>query len=406
MSSTAEATTPTMSTARRRPAAPAVGYAGRLLAAVVTAFCVTAAGYIATIVLLFAANGASAAALASLGAYFALGALVTAIVLFIAAAFGLFARWYGALLAGLVGTPIGVLLGLLLVLSGAKFTGSLWLQMLGSLLSVNFLLWFTVTAAAPLLGPIVWAATVRGRRRSGPVLLVRLPAAGEGAGGAADADEQWDGLVHTLTGLGADAVEVPVAEHSADSVFVGDIVVVLGAAAIPAAGGGRQAEVGDLRLRLRERSAAIEELDEPEDLFGADVLVAGRDVYVAAGGATSAAGIRELREIAAVRGYGVVALEGVTGRLADAATALPDGTVLGDPERLGQAAELVRALRPAPEPAGASVLVVDEQTVLVSAAAPQTQAMLERLGFATVSVDVSAFESRGGGLGRLAARLG
>lgn len=406
------------------PATPPLPYGRRLSGAVAAAVSVAFVGYASSVLLFFSANGASTASLASLTAYFALGSLLTAVVLFLAAAAGLFARWYWALVSGVVGAPIGIVVGLALMLHGAKFSGSLWLQIVGSLIGVNFVSWFSVTLAAPLLGTLVWRAAVSRRPSGRPVFLVRLPAstlakapalvtvpadeerpADPAAEAQGAADEQWDGLVQALATAGADTVEVALADRQADSVFVDDIVVVLGSTVVLAAAQDRQEELADLETRLRERFLAIEHLEEPAVLSGDDVVVAGRDVYVAVGARTNSAGLRALRAIAAAAGYRVIALGGVAGRLTDAATALPDGTVLADAGRLGAQAGLVHGIRPAAEPEGASVLAVTDDTLLVSSAAPATSAMLEGLGFTVVPVDVSAFERLGGGLGRLAVRL-
>jgi dimethylargininase len=296
--------------------------------------------------------------------------------------------------------------------------------MLGSLVSVYFLFWLFVTAAAPLLGPVVWRAVIGSRHMEGPVLFVRLPASTLAEAGPvpatapatapvrdtdavdAESDEQWDALVGALTETGAATVEVPVADRAPASVFLHDVVIVMGKTAILAAGESRHGELPDLEMRLRGYPVAIEHVDPSAVLSGEDVLVAGSNVYVAVGEHTDAAGVRELRRIAGAHGYTVIALTHVTGRLTDAATALPDGTVLADVARLGESARLIPALRPSLEASGASVLVPQDDTVLVSDAAPRTRAMLEELGFIVVPVDVSAFESLGGSLGRMAVRLG
>jgi len=429
-----------------------VGYLHRLIAAAVAALAVTAVGYVGNVVLLFAANGATAKGLASLASYFLLGAVVTLVVLFIAGIFGVFRRWYAALVAGLVGAPIGILLGLVMMLSGATFTGGLWVQILGTLVGVNFILWLAVTITAPTLGPVVWRAILRIRvGRRVPVALVRLPAgamvparstvsvaaggtdaaendvaqgattdaveasAGDApsADGAVDesvaaADEQWDGLVAALTEAGWQTIEVPVADDAPESVFVGDTLVTLGQTVVltAEAGGARDAELADVELRLREYPLEIEAVEEPGGVSGSDVLVAGGTVYVAAGERTNPEGIRALREIAADHGYDLVALPAPEGaRLRTVASVLPDGTVLADATQLGASAGLIAGLRPAPEPEGASVLPLDAHTILVSAAAPRTRELLESLGFTVVAVPIDAFEALGGSLGRLVAPL-
>lgn len=85
------------------------------------------------------------------------------------------------------------------------------------------------------------------------------------------------------------------------------------------------------------------------------------------------------------------------------ATALPDGTIVAWLDALEQP-ELLGRVIGVPEPLGASVLPLDGETVLVSAAAPDTAALIERLGYRVETLDVSEFEKLEGGVTCLSAR--
>jgi dimethylargininase len=81
-----------------------------------------------------------------------------------------------------------------------------------------------------------------------------------------------------------------------------------------------------------------------------------------------------------------VRLTGVL-HLKSAVTALPDGTLIGHPAY----ADLPDLLVP-PEEAGAHVVPLGDDRVLMAASAPQTAKMLEKQGFSVTAVDISEFE--------------
>jgi dimethylargininase len=128
-------------------------------------------------------------------------------------------------------------------------------------------------------------------------------------------------------------------------------------------------------------------------------------VYVGRSDRTNAEGVRQLRALLAPLGYVVVAVP-VTKvlHLKTAVTALPDGTVIGY-EPLVDDVRLFDRFRAVPEPEGSAVVVLSDDTVLLSAAAPQTAALIEDLGFTVVRVDISEFEKREGCVTCLSVRV-
>ena len=90
--------------------------------------------------------------------------------------------------------------------------------------------------------------------------------------------------------------------------------------------------------------------------------------------------------------------------LKSAVTALPDGTVLGHGPLVDDPGVWDRFLD-VPEEAGAHVVTLDADTVLMSASAPRTRTLLEERGLRVVAVDISEFEKLEGCVTCLSVRL-
>ncbi|MCX7523315.1 dimethylarginine dimethylaminohydrolase [Microbacterium sp. STN6] len=403
-----------------RSQAEAPGLARHLIASVATAVVVAFAAYAVTVLMLFAANGASVQALASLSDYFALATVIAAVLLLIAAVIRSFTRWYFALIAGVASGVLGAVIGTVLMVSGSggTVTGDLLWQIVQTLVGINLIFWVTTTVAATLLGPLVYrAVTSGGRAAVQRVAYVRLPAgnlaSNEAAGAAIEqdaADQQWDSYVAAFTAAGWSVLEVEAADDEAHAMFVGDLAVVLGDVAVMTNPGtdARSRERAAIELRLRENGLAIERIEAPATLDGRDVLVAGSLVYVGVGAGTNAQGVAALRAIAAPLGLSVVAvpLSG-TAQLTDAVAALPDGTVIGSPSLVGAPSVFARFLPlPAEVTEAPRLIALDEATVLVSAASPATSALAAELGYTVVTVDVSELEKLGASVDALSVRLG
>jgi len=85
-------------------------------------------------------------------------------------------------------------------------------------------------------------------------------------------------------------------------------------------------------------------------------------------------------------------------------TALPDGTVIGYPPLVDDTAVFDRFLA-VPEPAGAHVVVLDDDAVLMAASAPLSAALIADLGYRVVTVDISEFEKLEGCVTCLSVRV-
>lgn len=218
---------------------------------------------------------------------------------------------------------------------------------------------------------------------------------------------QWQGYLYALQANGWRTIEVEPAPQCPDSVFVEDSVVVYGDLAVLCRSGApeRREEPAGTAKRLRELGYRLAEITEPGTLDGGDVLKHGGTVWVGQGGRTNAEGIAQLRALLEPLGADVIGVPLTTAlHLKSAVTALPDGTVIGWDQVVDDPRVWDR-FRATPEEPGAHVVLLDERTLLMSAAAPRTRAEFEADGYRVVSVDISEFEKLEGCVTCLSVRL-
>lgn len=198
----------------------------------------------------------------------------------------------------------------------------------------------------------------------------------------------------TLRELGLRIVRVPPAPEHPDGVFVEDTVVVVGGLAVLTRPGAatRRREVADVGRVLTGLGFEVAAIPPPGHLDGGDVLRIGDEVVVGLSRRTDEAGAAALRELVGDRVARVRTVT-VTGalHLKTAVTALPDGSVVAVPDRLQPDPFPGREVLAVPEPSGANVLLVGE-TVVMTASAPRTRALLAARGFEVVPVEVGELE--------------
>ncbi|WP_244900307.1 dimethylargininase [Streptomyces nanshensis] len=218
---------------------------------------------------------------------------------------------------------------------------------------------------------------------------------------------QWAEYVRVLRDGGWQPVEVPAQEDCPDSVFVEDAVVVLGATALVcrSAAPSRRAETPAVEEAVRALGYTVRRIEAPGTLDGGDVLKSGGTVHVGLGGRTNEEGVRQLRAAFEPLGARVVPvpLTGVL-HLKSAVTALPDGTVLGLPRLAPDPSYFPRFL-PVPEEAGAHVVLLGGDRLLMAASAPRTAELLADRGYEPVPVDIGEFEKLEGCVTCLSVRL-
>jgi dimethylargininase len=245
-------------------------------------------------------------------------------------------------------------------------------------------------------------------RRPGPALaeglvthIARTPVDGDLA------VRQWQGYVDALRAEGWETVEVPPADDCPDAVFVEDTVVVHGDLAVLARPGAdrRRPEVPGTEETLRQLGYRIDRIEAPGTLDGGDVLEHDGTVWVGTGGRTDDAGAQQLAALLSPLGARVVPVPvSRVLHLKSGVTALPDGTVIGHEPLVDDPARWPSFL-PVPEAEGAHVVPLDGSTVLMSASAPATRALLEGRGLRVVAVDITEFERLEGCVTCLSVRL-
>lgn len=257
--------------------------------------------------------------------------------------------------------------------------------------------------------------TTAGRARR--TLLVRPPSARLADGELThlervpvDADlaaEQWQRYVEVFRGYGWDVRAVPAAEAHPDGVFVEDAVVVFDDLAVLTRPGAltRRDEVASVRPAVEAVVTELARITEPGTLEGGDVLKVGRTVYVGRTARTNADGAAQLRALLEPRGWRVVEVPVTRAlHLKSAVTALPDGTVIGYAPLVEDTA-VFDAFVPVPEAEGSAVVVLDESTVLMSAAAPATTELLRARGLTVLTTSVTEFEKLEGCVTCLSVRV-
>jgi dimethylargininase len=218
---------------------------------------------------------------------------------------------------------------------------------------------------------------------------------------------QWDGYVDALRAEGWEVIEVPPAPDCPDSVFVEDTVVMYDDLAVITRPGAdeRRPETAGTEQTLRGLGYRIAHIEAPGTLDGGDVLKHDGTVWVGLGGRSNAAGIDQLAALLEPLGARVVRVPLTKAlHLKSAVTALPDGTVVGFEEVVDDPGVWSRFL-PVPEEPGSHVVLLDEDTVLMSAGAPLTRRLFEERGLRVVTVDITEYEKLEGCVTCLSVRL-
>lgn len=215
------------------------------------------------------------------------------------------------------------------------------------------------------------------------------------------AESQHDAYERALGDAGFDVVRLRAEPDLPDSVFVEDTAVVLDELAVvtrPGAESRRQEtdSVRDVLARYRP----VGRIEAPGTLDGGDVLVAGRTIFVGAGGRSNADGISQLEALVARFGYRVLRVP-TTGclHLKSAATLVADALVLVNPDWVDPRA--FNPLTPLPihpdEPFAANAVRAGG-LLLHGAAYPRTRDRLERVGLKVLPVNLGELAKAEGAL--------
>ena len=219
--------------------------------------------------------------------------------------------------------------------------------------------------------------------------------------------QQWDGYVAALEANGWATTEVIPAPGLPDSAFIEDTMVVFRDVAVIARPGAdeRKPEVAAAADAVRAFGYRLVTIEAPGTLDGGDVLKVGDTIYIGNGGRTNLEGIAQVAAAFEPLGATVVTvpLTRVL-HLKSAITALPDGTIIGWPPAVDDVS-LFENFVPVPEESGSHVVLLDENTVLLSADCPQTAQMLRDRGLHVVTVDISEYIKLEGCVTCLSVRL-
>lgn len=393
----------------------------RLVASLVAAVVVTATTQVANLLAFSIGNQLTLAILEQASSYFLPAVAFFAVLVFVAGFAGLLTRRRFAWLVGLVAAVIAALVGTALQVTaqGQTLTPEIVGGLFGTLVSLNMIFVVAGTVATVTAGVTVYRLVLGARRApvSRRIALVRAPASTLADGLVTHikrqkvdlelADTQWDNYVATLEAAGWTTELVEPRDDLADSVFIEDSVVMLGGVAVIASPGAesRQAEIVATEATVRQLGLPVERILQPGTLDGGDVLKVGTTVYVGLGGRTNGEGIRQLRAIAKPLGFTVVAVPVTKAlHLKTAVTALPDGTVIGYLPLVDNTTVFERFL-PVPEAEGTAVVILEDDTLLMSAAAPKSAELFRGLGYRVITVDISEFEKLEGCVTCLSVRI-
>jgi dimethylargininase len=394
----------------------------RLFAALVAGFAASGTAFAAVVLAFFLVSGAAPAQLGGIALYFFATSVALVVLLGVAAYFGALTIWYRALgiavVAGLISAYLGTLA--FLVHAGddpATASAATVPTFVGS--NLPFLIATIIVTLTIARRAHIWALGVRleGADEVHRVALVRSPASTLAKGEVthvkrkpvkvALADTQWEAYVEALESEGFTTIEIEQSDEHPDSVFIEDTVVMLGQTAIIGSPGAesRRGEPDAVAATLKDLGLTVHQIRLPGTLDGGDVLKIDRTIYVGRGGRTNAEGIRQFRELVGELGYTVVAVPVTKAlHLKSTVTALPDGTVIGHKTLVDNPAIFDRYLE-VPEAAGVAVVVLSQSSVLISASAPKTAALIEDLGYRVVTVDISEFEKLEGCVTCLSVRI-
>jgi dimethylargininase len=196
----------------------------------------------------------------------------------------------------------------------------------------------------------------------------------------ARACEQHRAYEACLAELGVHVISLPAESQYPDAVFVEDPCVVLDEIAVMTRLGAlsRRGEAESL-ARALEPYRSLRWLREPATLDGGDVMLAGKTLFVGVTSRSNAPGIAQLAAEVEPFGYSVrpVVVRGCL-HLKSACSYI-GGAVLVHRPWVDETAFAGLQLVDVPEECGANVLMA-EDTVLVSAAAPRTAELLRGMG--------------------------
>lgn len=208
---------------------------------------------------------------------------------------------------------------------------------------------------------------------------------------------------------GYQVIAVPVDDDQADSSFIEDTAVVVGARALITRPGhpSRRDEVETVAAALTDRFP-LHRVREPAMIDGGDVLKMGSSIFVGRSERTNEEGIRAIVAIAEPLGMSVTAVPVARVlHLKSGLSALDDQTLLWHQDACDRDVfdgfEVLEISGNDPE--AANVVRLADGGVLVAEHHPETAALIAGRGFSVTTTDVSEFARADGGLTCLSIRV-
>jgi dimethylargininase len=206
--------------------------------------------------------------------------------------------------------------------------------------------------------------------------------------------------IAALTALGVHVTELPAEPDLPDSVFVEDTVLLFDELAVLTRPGAesRRAEVDAIAPAVQAVRKQVERISAPGTIDGGDVLRIGKRVFVGLSQRSNQAAIDQLADILKPFEYTVTAVPMQDClHLKSAVTELSDDTVLINPDWVDAAyfSEYRQIRVDEHEPHAANVVRLGS-AILMPSSFPETQALIEKAGYAVTAVDVSELQKAEG----------
>jgi dimethylargininase len=223
---------------------------------------------------------------------------------------------------------------------------------------------------------------------------------------------QHSSYCDVLVSCGLELLRLEVDESFPDGTFVEDTAVVTERLAVitnPGAAS-RRGEVVAISQALGSFYPTLRNLSAPATLDGGDICEAGTHFFIGISDRTNEAGAAALASILAVSGYSstFVDIRGVPGILhLKSGIAYLSGGHLLVIDSLCRREEFRRyeLLRvPFGEDYAANCIEINDQ-VLIAAGFPQTERLINKLGYQTIALEMSEFQKMDGGLSCLSLRF-
>lgn len=220
---------------------------------------------------------------------------------------------------------------------------------------------------------------------------------------------QWKNYVKTINELGWETILVDPVDGCPDQVFIEDTMFVYEDLAIMTHPGVevRRPEIEAAERAVKAAGYRIAHIEAPGTVDGGDILKFGGKVWVGLTprGRTNEEGVRQLAEL--LKEFGAEVIPVVCSHvlhLKSGMTALYDGTVIGYEPKVDDPSVWEKFMA-VPEFIGTQVIIMENNKIIMSAAAPQTAQILRDKGYDVVTVDISEFEKMEGSVTCMSVRL-